>query len=63
MKHPVSVQGAHADHEAMAGRGSAQGPAWDEGSLTAMVDFMNTLNEEPATSGEMLDGRAWPTRW
>ncbi|WP_031003352.1 YciI family protein [Streptomyces sp. NRRL F-5727] len=57
MKYLVMVQGSHADYEAMSGRGSAQSPAWDQESLTAMFDFMNTLNEELTESGEMLDGQ------
>ncbi|MFJ6422704.1 YciI family protein [Streptomyces hydrogenans] len=57
MKYLVMVQGSHADYEAMSGRGSAQSPAWDKESLTAMFDFMNALNKELIESGEMLDGQ------
>ncbi|MFF2778654.1 YciI family protein [Streptomyces sp. NPDC058052] len=57
MKYLVMVEGSHADYEAMSGRGSAQSPAWDKESLTAMFDFMNTLNKELLASGEMLDGQ------
>ncbi|MFF9339342.1 MULTISPECIES: YciI family protein [unclassified Streptomyces] len=57
MKYLVMVQGSHADYEAMSGRGSAQSPAWDKESLTAMFDFMSTLNKELLESGEMLDGQ------
>ncbi|MFE0704768.1 YciI family protein [Streptomyces sp. NPDC058872] len=57
MKYLVMVQGAEVDYEAMAGRGSAQSPAWSRAELTAMFAYMNALSEELTASGEMLDGQ------
>ncbi|MFF8808621.1 hypothetical protein [Streptomyces omiyaensis] len=57
MKCLVRVEGSHAGCEAVSGRGSAQSPAWDEESPTAMSDFTNGLGKEPLESGEMPDGQ------
>ncbi|MFF3759824.1 YciI family protein [Streptomyces sp. NPDC004290] len=64
MKYLVMVQGSQADYEAMAGRGSAQSPAWDKAQVQAMFDHMESINKELAARGEMLDaqGLAAPSK-
>ncbi|MFF9849061.1 YciI family protein [Streptomyces litmocidini] len=57
MKYLVMVQGSQADYEAMAGRGSAQSPAWDEKQLKAMFDHMNAITEEASANGELVDAQ------
>ncbi|MEU5918229.1 YciI family protein [Streptomyces sp. NPDC004288] len=57
MKYLVMVQGSQADYEAMAGRGSAQSPAWDKAQVQAMFDHMESINKELAARGEMLDAQ------
>ncbi|AJF66294.1 YciI family protein [Streptomyces vietnamensis] len=57
MKYLVMVQGSQADYEAMAGRGSAQYPAWDKAQLQAMFDHMNAVTEDAAARGEMVDAQ------
>ncbi|MET9935318.1 MULTISPECIES: hypothetical protein [unclassified Streptomyces] len=58
MKYLVTVQGSQAGHEAMAGRGSAGGPAWGEPGLRAMFDRMNAITAELGANGERLDAQA-----
>ncbi|MCZ0980471.1 YciI family protein [Streptomyces diastatochromogenes] len=57
MKYLVMVQGSQADYEAMAGRGSAQYPAWNEAQIKAMFAHMNAINEEVAARGELIDAQ------
>ncbi|MFD9611907.1 YciI family protein [Streptomyces sp. NPDC059083] len=57
MKYLVMVQGSQVDYEAMAGRGSAQSPAWDKAQVQAMFDHMESINKELAARGEMLDAQ------
>ncbi|MDV9189947.1 YciI family protein [Streptomyces sp. SR27] len=57
MKYLVMVQGSDADYEAMAGRPTADSPAWTKSDLKAMFDHMNGISEKLAASGEMLDAQ------
>ncbi|MFF0475366.1 YciI family protein [Streptomyces sp. NPDC004284] len=57
MKYLVMVQGAQADYEAMAGRGTAQYPSWDKAQLQTMFDHMNAVTEEAAGRGELVDAQ------
>ncbi|TXS55878.1 YciI family protein [Streptomyces sp. t39] len=57
MKYLVMVQGTQADYEAMAGKGSADSPAWNEKDMQAMVAFMQKINDDLAESGELVDGQ------
>ncbi|MET9650449.1 MULTISPECIES: YciI family protein [unclassified Streptomyces] len=57
MKYLVMVQGAQADYEAMSGKGSEQSPAWSEQELRAMFAFMQSVNDDLAESGELVDAQ------
>lgn len=57
MKYLVMVQGTQADYEAMAGKGSADSPAWNENDMQAMFAFMQKVNDDLAESGELVDGQ------
>ncbi|NBE55957.1 YciI family protein [Streptomyces boluensis] len=57
MKYLVMVQGSHADYEAMGGKASPESPAWSEQDVKAMFSFMESLNNDLAESGEMVDGQ------
>ncbi|MFF9866655.1 YciI family protein [Streptomyces sp. NPDC013953] len=64
MKYLVMVQGTQADYDAMKGRSSADSPAWNEDDVQAMYAFMQRVNDDLTTSGEMVDaqGLAAPAR-
>jgi hypothetical protein len=55
MKYLVMVQATQADYEAMGGKASADGPAWNEKDLQAMFAFMEEINNDLAESGELVD--------
>jgi hypothetical protein len=57
MKYLVMVQGAQADYEAMGGKGNAHSPAWSEKDVQAMFSFMESVNNDLAETGEMVDGQ------
>ena len=57
MKYLVMVQGTQADYEAMRGNGSEQAPAWSEKDMQAMFAFMQSVNDDLAESGELVDGQ------
>ncbi|MET7756626.1 YciI family protein [Streptomyces sp. NPDC005389] len=57
MKYLVMVQGSQADYEAMVGKPTDSSPAWTKPDLKAMFEHMNTINEELAAKGEMLDAQ------
>jgi hypothetical protein len=57
MKYLVMVQGTQADYEAMRGNGSEQAPAWSEKDMQAMFSFMQSVNDDLAESGELVDGQ------
>ncbi|MDQ0795066.1 YciI family protein [Streptomyces sp. B1I3] len=56
MKYLVMVQGSQADYEAMAGKASPSSPAWNETDMRAMFAFMESVNNDLAESGELVDG-------
>ncbi|MFI1394710.1 YciI family protein [Streptomyces sp. NPDC020681] len=57
MKYLVMVQGTQADYEAMSGKGNAHSPAWSEKDLAAMFAFMQSVNNDLAESGELVDAQ------
>lgn len=57
MKYLVMVQGSQADYDAMTGKGNAHSPAWNEKDMQEMFSFMESLNNDLAESGEMIDGQ------
>ncbi|MEU8520343.1 YciI family protein [Streptomyces sp. NBC_01216] len=57
MKYLVMVQGAQADYTAMTGQGSDTSPAWSEQELRAMFAFMQSVNDDLAESGELVDAQ------
>ncbi|WP_263165717.1 YciI family protein [Streptomyces sp. SCSIO ZS0520] len=57
MKYLVMVRGTQADYEAMAGKGSAASPEWNEEQVQEMFAFMGRLNDELAESGELVDAQ------
>ncbi|MFD3538982.1 YciI family protein [Streptomyces sp. NPDC058662] len=57
MKYMLMVLGKQDDYEAMAGRASADSPAWSQTELKAMYDHMQALNDDLAESGEWVDGQ------
>ncbi|MFJ8073397.1 YciI family protein [Streptomyces sp. NPDC096176] len=57
MKYLVMVQGTQADYEAMRGNGSEHAPAWSEKDMQAMFSFMQSVNDDLAESGELVDGQ------
>ncbi|MFE5240630.1 MULTISPECIES: YciI family protein [unclassified Streptomyces] len=56
MKYLVMIQGSQADYEAMAGKPSAESPAWSEKDMKAMFAFMEEVNNDLAESGEIVEG-------
>ncbi|MEU6663184.1 YciI family protein [Streptomyces sp. NPDC046821] len=56
MKYLMMVQGTQLDYEAMRGKASEGNPAWDGNDLKAMFAHMQSINDDLAESGEMLDG-------
>lgn len=57
MKYLVMIQGTQADYEAMSGNGSEHAPAWNEKDMQAMFSFMQSVNDDLAESGELVDGQ------
>ncbi|MFF3326052.1 YciI family protein [Streptomyces sp. NPDC002889] len=57
MKYLVMVQGTQADYEAMRGKASEHSPAWSEKDMQAMFSFMQSVNDDLAESGELVDGQ------
>ncbi|ALC22226.1 YciI family protein [Streptomyces pristinaespiralis] len=57
MKYLVMIQGTQADYEAMSGNGSEHAPAWNEKEIQAMFSFMQSINDDLAESGELVDGQ------
>ena len=56
MKYLMMVQGTQTEYDAMAGKASADSPAWSEEDVQAMYAFMRGVNEDLVESGEMVDG-------
>lgn len=57
MKYLVMLLGSQADYDAMNGSASAAGGPWTAEDLRAMVRYMDALNDDLATSGELVDGQ------
>ncbi|HEY9367607.1 YciI family protein [Streptomyces sp.] len=57
MKYLVMVQGSQVDYDAMGGKGTAQSPAWSEPDLKAMFEHMESINNDLAESGELVDAQ------
>lgn len=56
MKFMLMLQGTQADYDAMSGNGSPGSPVWTKEDLEGMFQFMQTLNEDLAASGELAEG-------
>ncbi|MGW0392016.1 YciI family protein [Streptomyces sp. NPDC003042] len=57
MKYMLMLLGKQSDYDAMAGKASADSPAWSEADLKAMFDHMGALNDDLAEVGELVDGQ------
>jgi hypothetical protein len=57
MKYMMMVLGTQAEYEGMGGRAAEDAPAWGEDDLKAMFAFMQSLNDDLAESGELVDGQ------
>jgi hypothetical protein len=56
-KYLVMIFGRQADYDAMNGKASEGTPAWTEQELQAMFRFMESVNNDLAESGELVDGQ------
>lgn len=56
MKYLVMIYGSQADYDAMNGNGSEGHPAWTEKDLQAMFQHMESINNDLAETGEVLEG-------
>ncbi|AZM48568.1 hypothetical protein DMB38_24755 [Streptomyces sp. WAC 06738] len=56
MKYLVMIYGSQADYDAMNGIGSEGRPAWTEKDLQAMFQHMESINNDLAETGEVLEG-------
>jgi hypothetical protein len=56
MKYLVMIYGSQADYDAMNGVGSEGHPAWTEKDLQAMFQHMESINNDLAETGEVLEG-------
>jgi len=57
MKYMILLYASQADFDAMAGKGTADHPAWRPDELAAMGEFMAKWNNELVESGEFVDAR------
>jgi hypothetical protein len=57
MKYLVMLYGEQADYDAMNGKASPGHPAWSKAELDAMVQHMESVNNNLAASGELVDGQ------
>ncbi|MFE2450680.1 YciI family protein [[Kitasatospora] papulosa] len=55
MKYLVMVQGSQADYAAMSVGSSGGSPAWSKKDMQEMFAFMESINNDLAESGEMVD--------
>ncbi|MFJ3702437.1 MULTISPECIES: YciI family protein [Streptomyces] len=55
MKYLVMVQGSQADYAAMSGEPSDGSPVWSKEDMQEMFAFMESINNDLAESGEMVD--------
>lgn len=56
MKYLVMIYGSQADYDAMNGSGSEGHPAWTEKDLQAMFQHMESINNDLAETGEVIEG-------
>ncbi|OKI00789.1 hypothetical protein A6A06_17850 [Streptomyces sp. CB02923] len=57
MKYLVMIYGTQADYEAMSGKAAPGSPAWTQDDLRKMFAHMESLNNDLAESGEIVDGQ------
>ncbi|MCX4970481.1 YciI family protein [Streptomyces sp. NPDC079020] len=55
MKYLVMVQGTQADYDTMSGKGSEHSVTWSEEDMQKMFAFMESVNNDLAESGELVD--------
>jgi hypothetical protein len=51
------IFGDQSDYDAMIGKPSEGHPAWSQQDLQAMFQFMESINNDLAESGELVDGQ------
>ncbi|WP_419992378.1 YciI family protein [Streptomyces boninensis] len=56
MKYLVMIYGTQADYEAMSGKASPGVPAWTPADMQAMFAHMESINNDLAETGEIVDG-------
>lgn len=56
-KYLVMISGTQADYAAMNGKASEGFPAWTSQDLQAMFQFMESINNDLAESGELVEGQ------
>ena len=56
-KYLVMIFGNQADYDAMNGKPSDGRPVWSQQDLQAMFQFMESINNDLAESGEFVDGQ------
>jgi hypothetical protein len=56
-KYLVMIFGNQADYDAMNGKPSEGRPVWSQQDLQAMFQFMESINNDLAESGEFVDGQ------
>lgn len=56
-KYLVMIFGSQADYNAMNGKASEGHPVWSQQDLQAMFQFMESINNDLAESGEFIDGQ------
>ncbi|TDC78314.1 YciI family protein [Streptomyces hainanensis] len=57
MKYLVMVYSKQADYDAMNGQPSEGHPAWSQADFAAMFGYMESLNNDLAESGELVEGQ------
>jgi len=57
MKYMILLYASQADYDAMAGKSTADQPAWQPDEVAAMGEFMGKWSNELVESGEFVDAR------
>lgn len=57
MKYMLMIYGRQADYDAMGGAEPEQGAPWTEADMRAMFEFMGSVNNDLAESGELVDAQ------
>jgi hypothetical protein len=57
VKYMVMLLGDQAGYESMSGRGGSDGPAWTPDLIKAMVEHMQSINDDLAAAGELVEAQ------